>query len=92
MHQIALVLALIGAAWSQEQSPKPRPEAAREALPPPPDLPRVLIETSMGTITVQLFPEDSPLSVDNFLGYVRSGLRQHWHVYGVMRDTSPDAR
>ena len=21
------------------------------------------------------------------MGYVRSGLRQHWHVYGVMRDT-----
>jgi cytochrome bd-type quinol oxidase subunit 1 len=25
------------------------------------------------------------------MGYVRSGLRQHWHVYGVVRDTSPDA-
>ena len=25
------------------------------------------------------------------MGYVRSGLRQDWHVYGVMRDTSPDA-
>jgi hypothetical protein len=25
------------------------------------------------------------------MGYVRSGLRQHWHVYGVMRDRSPDA-
>ena len=25
------------------------------------------------------------------MGYVRSGVRQHWHVYGVMRDTSPDA-
>ncbi|MDX1546862.1 MAG: hypothetical protein R3247_07740, partial [Rhodothermales bacterium] len=25
------------------------------------------------------------------MGYVRSGMRQHWHVYGVMRDTSPDA-
>ena len=23
--------------------------------------------------------------------YVRSGLRMDWHVYGVMRDTSPDA-
>jgi cytochrome d ubiquinol oxidase subunit I len=22
---------------------------------------------------------------------VRAGMRQHWHVYGVMRDTSPDA-
>ena len=25
------------------------------------------------------------------MGYVRSGLRQHWHVFGVIRDTSPDA-
>lgn len=25
------------------------------------------------------------------MGYVRSGLRQHWHVYGVMKDASPDA-
>jgi cytochrome d ubiquinol oxidase subunit I len=25
------------------------------------------------------------------MGYVRSGLRMDWHVYGVMRDTSPDA-
>lgn len=25
------------------------------------------------------------------MGYVRSGLRQHWHVFGVIRDNSPDA-
>jgi cytochrome bd ubiquinol oxidase subunit I len=25
------------------------------------------------------------------MGYVRSGLRMDWHVYGVMRDTSPNA-
>jgi cytochrome bd-type quinol oxidase subunit 1 len=25
------------------------------------------------------------------MGYVRSGLRMNWHVYGVVRDTSPDA-
>jgi cytochrome bd-type quinol oxidase subunit 1 len=25
------------------------------------------------------------------MGYVRSGLRLHWHVYGVVRDNSPDA-
>lgn len=25
------------------------------------------------------------------MGFVRSGLRQHWHVYGVIRDTSVDA-
>jgi len=25
------------------------------------------------------------------MGYVRSGVRQHWHVYTIMRDYSPDA-
>ncbi len=25
------------------------------------------------------------------MGYVRAGMRQHWHVYRVMKDTSPDA-
>ncbi len=25
------------------------------------------------------------------MGYARSGIRQHWHVHGVVRDTSPDA-
>ncbi|MEE9612052.1 MAG: cytochrome ubiquinol oxidase subunit I [Desulfatiglandales bacterium] len=25
------------------------------------------------------------------LGYMRSGGRQYWHVYGIMKDTSPDA-
>ena len=25
------------------------------------------------------------------MGYVRAGMRQHWHVYGVVRDTSAEA-
>src|SRR6185369_15645512 len=25
------------------------------------------------------------------MGFARSGIRQHWHVWEVMRDTSPDA-
>ena len=25
------------------------------------------------------------------MGFARSGVRQHWHVYGVVRDTSPEA-
>jgi cyclophilin family peptidyl-prolyl cis-trans isomerase len=35
--------------------------------------PRVLIETTKGSITVELFPEQAPKTVENFLGYVRSG-------------------
>jgi peptidylprolyl isomerase/peptidyl-prolyl cis-trans isomerase B (cyclophilin B) len=35
--------------------------------------PRVLIETSKGNITVELFPGNAPQSAANFLGYAKSG-------------------
>ncbi|OGT58170.1 MAG: hypothetical protein A3E01_01325 [Gammaproteobacteria bacterium RIFCSPHIGHO2_12_FULL_63_22] len=35
--------------------------------------PRVLLETSMGRIVVELYPEKSPRTVSNFLSYVRDG-------------------
>ncbi|MCD6705761.1 MAG: peptidylprolyl isomerase [Thiobacillus sp.] len=35
--------------------------------------PRVLIETTKGNITVELFPARAPLTTENFLRYVKSG-------------------
>ncbi|HEY5976015.1 MAG TPA: peptidylprolyl isomerase [Geobacteraceae bacterium] len=35
--------------------------------------PRVLLETSMGNITIELFKEKAPISVKNFLSYVTDG-------------------
>lgn len=35
--------------------------------------PRVLLETSMGRVVVELYPEKSPRTVANFLSYVRDG-------------------
>lgn len=35
--------------------------------------PEVIIRTSMGEITLRLFAERAPVSVENFLGYVDSG-------------------
>jgi cyclophilin family peptidyl-prolyl cis-trans isomerase len=35
--------------------------------------PRVLLETSKGNITIELFKEKAPISVKNFLGYVADG-------------------
>ena len=37
------------------------------------DNPRVLIETNFGNILVELFPEDAPITVGNFLDYADSG-------------------
>jgi len=41
--------------------------------PPPDPHPRVLLQTSQGDITLELDREHAPLSVDNFLVYVKEG-------------------
>lgn len=35
--------------------------------------PRVLLETSMGDIVIELYPDKAPKSVENFLGYAQEG-------------------
>jgi cyclophilin family peptidyl-prolyl cis-trans isomerase len=35
--------------------------------------PRVVLETNLGNIVIELFPSQAPITVDNFLGYVNSG-------------------
>jgi cyclophilin family peptidyl-prolyl cis-trans isomerase len=37
------------------------------------DAPRVLLKTSMGDMTLELYPDKAPKSVENFLQYVKSG-------------------
>jgi len=53
--------------------------------------PRVLIETSKGNITVEVFPVQAPQSAANFLGYVKSGfydgLAFHRVIPGFMIQT-----
>ena len=50
-------------------------------LQPAPGNPVVLVETSMGTITIELFKDQAPVSVANFLQYVREGFYPGtvWH-------------
>ena len=47
--------------------------AAQAASPAPDARPRVVLDTSMGTIRIALEPAKAPLSTKNFLAYVRSG-------------------
>ena len=35
--------------------------------------PRVVLETNFGNIVIELYPDEAPITVDNFLGYVNSG-------------------
>ena len=50
-------------------------DTAENAVPATPadDGPKVLLQTSMGEIVVQLYPEEAPQSVTNFLRYVDEG-------------------
>ena len=57
-----------------EPEPEPEIEAKTEPEPPPPPEPtgpqRVRMETSKGTILIELYPDDAPETVRNFLQYV----------------------
>ena len=65
----AIVLGMSGCGASEpsKQTVSTAPASGQPANP------RVLIETSKGNITVELFPGNAPKSVANFLGYVKSG-------------------
>jgi cyclophilin family peptidyl-prolyl cis-trans isomerase len=64
---LAVVVAALtlGTASLAAQTPAPAPAAKPN--------PRVALDTSKGTIVVELFPDKSPLTVANFLQYVKSG-------------------
>lgn len=47
--------------------------------------PTVVIETSMGSITVELFPDRAPLTVENFLTYAKSGFYDGTIFHRVIR-------
>lgn len=64
------VLALQSAAAGQKPAPAP---ASQAPLEPAPGNPVAVISTSMGDITVELFKERAPVSVDNFLRYIGEG-------------------
>lgn len=46
----------------------------------------VLLETSMGNIKVELYPEKAPVSVRNFLAYVKEGHYDGLIFHRVIRD------
>jgi cyclophilin family peptidyl-prolyl cis-trans isomerase len=65
----AAVLALLFALQAPQTPPAPPPAEAQ----PAPGNPVVLVSTTAGDITIELFPDRAPVSVDNFLQYVASG-------------------
>lgn len=49
------------------------PVLAEKKNKPTPPFPLVKFETSLGTITIELYPQDAPITVKNFLTYVDEG-------------------
>ena len=71
------------------QTPTPSPSPSGDATPAPtprpvPTGPTVTITTSLGPIKAVLYKEKSPITVDNFLRYVRSGFYDGTVFHRVM--------
>jgi peptidyl-prolyl cis-trans isomerase A (cyclophilin A) len=66
----ALLLLVPLSLQAQTAKPASPAEAATTAPAPPP---QVLLKTSQGDITLELYPDKAPKSVANFLQYVRDG-------------------
>ncbi len=70
---MAILLLLLGLLQQKPAAPPP--------LQPAPGNPVVVIDTSMGPITIELFKDQAPVSVANFLQYVQQGFYAGtiWH-------------
>ena len=50
------------------------------------DNPRVKMETSKGTMIIELYPDKAPISVENFLSYVNAGTYDGTIFHRVIKD------
>jgi cyclophilin family peptidyl-prolyl cis-trans isomerase len=70
MHRLLLALLLLVPPGLSAQMATPAPAATQA---PPAPGPKVLLHTSVGDITLELYPDKAPKSVANFLQYVHEG-------------------
>ena len=66
-YVFATVMALVGMNTAFAEEVKPATGGTMSTNP------KVLLETSKGTITIELDAKNAPISTENFLGYVRDG-------------------
>ncbi|HEV2623331.1 MAG TPA: peptidylprolyl isomerase [Frateuria sp.] len=70
MHRLLLALLLLVPLGLSAQTAVPAPAVTQA---PPAPGPKVLLHTSVGDITLELYPDKAPKSVANFLQYVHEG-------------------
>ncbi len=83
MKSLAIGVALLTCAACR--APDQTAESSDTAATPPPH-PTVVLETSKGTIVIELYPEQAPETVRNFLRHVRSGFYDGLIFHRVIRD------
>jgi len=90
MRSVALATVLsvasVGCAGSQDTNGEPGGAEDSEMKQPEVKGPRVLLETSMGNILIGLYPEQAPITVENFLAYAESGHYDGLVFHRVIRD------
>ena len=67
----ALALLVPICAWAQDTAEATKPAEAAPAVPAA--NPKALIKTNMGDITIELYADKAPKSVENFLQYAKDG-------------------
>lgn len=82
---------LLTACPKEQRAAAPAPRPATEQPPAirpgeQPDQPVVQLITSMGSITIELDRAKAPVTVENFLGYVRDGFYDGTIFHRVIRD------
>jgi cyclophilin family peptidyl-prolyl cis-trans isomerase len=70
---VALSVAVAACAQSQETNDEPGVGEDESMQQPQVKGPQVLLETSMGNIIIGFYPDQAPLSVENFIAYVEAG-------------------
>ncbi len=72
---LAVVLSVTVTACARSQEANKEPGVGEDQTMQQPQVkgPRVLLETSMGNILIGFYPDQAPLSVENFLAYVEAG-------------------
>ena len=50
--------------------------------------PTIIMETSIGTISAELFPKQAPITVKNFLSYIKQNRYDECHFYRVVHSNN----
>ena len=69
---LILCLCVFGVAWAEEETTAS-------------DKPTVVMQTSEGTIEIELWPDKAPITVKNFMAYVNKGFYDGTIIHRVVR-------